>query len=91
MASALCRTASRLRAVQIFRRIRASSDLLSSSSPPPACISDHGDFSLPRSVRHFLSRFPNLLGFILITSMFFFFSFSHLAVESNGWRWMGDV
>ncbi|KAJ4893181.1 Protein SCO1-like protein 1 [Raphanus sativus] len=49
MASALCRTASRLRPVQIFRRIRASSDLLSSSSPPPACISDHGDFSLPRS------------------------------------------
>ncbi|KAL9828064.1 Protein SCO1 1 [Arabidopsis thaliana] len=52
MASALCRTASRLRSVQLFRRIRVSSDLLSASSPSPACISDalrHGDFSLPRS------------------------------------------
>ncbi|CAL9220101.1 unnamed protein product [Arabidopsis halleri] len=52
MASALCRTASRLRSIQICRRIRVSSDLLSASSPFPACISDalrHGDFSLPRS------------------------------------------
>ncbi|CAH8391368.1 unnamed protein product [Eruca vesicaria subsp. sativa] len=48
MASALCRTASRLRPVQILRRLRASSDLLSSPSPP--CISDHGDISLPRSL-----------------------------------------
>ncbi|XP_010486446.1 PREDICTED: protein SCO1 homolog 1, mitochondrial [Camelina sativa] len=53
MASALCRTASRLRPVQLCRRIRVSSDLLSTSSPPsPASISDalrHGDFSLRRS------------------------------------------
>ncbi|KAF3586688.1 hypothetical protein F2Q69_00032144 [Brassica cretica] len=50
MASALYRTASRLRPVQMFRRLRASSDLLFPSSPSPACISDHGDFSLPRSM-----------------------------------------
>ncbi|KAL0900572.1 hypothetical protein Bca101_084533 [Brassica carinata] len=49
MASGLYRTASRLRPVQIFRRLRATSDLLSPSSPSPPCISDHGDFSLPRS------------------------------------------
>ncbi|XP_010467177.1 PREDICTED: protein SCO1 homolog 1, mitochondrial [Camelina sativa] len=53
MASALFRTASRLRPVQLCRRIRVSSDLLSTSSPPsPACISDalrHGYCSLPRS------------------------------------------
>ncbi|KAJ0233995.1 Protein SCO1 1 [Hirschfeldia incana] len=50
MASALCRTARRLRPVQTFRRIRASSDLLSPSSPSSPCISDHGDLSLPRSI-----------------------------------------
>ncbi|KAL1193821.1 SCO1-like protein 1 [Cardamine amara subsp. amara] len=53
MASALCRTARRLRPVQLFRRIRVSSDLASASSPSPVCISDalrNGDFSLPRSM-----------------------------------------
>lgn len=73
MASALCRTASRLRPVQLCHRFRAVSDLLSPSSPSPACISDHGDFSLPRSVRHFLpsfSFFLYLLGFIAVTAMF---------------------
>ncbi|XP_023641193.1 protein SCO1 homolog 1, mitochondrial isoform X2 [Capsella rubella] len=40
MASALCRTASRLRTLQLCRRIRVSGDLLSTSSPSPACISD---------------------------------------------------
>ncbi|CAH2054456.1 unnamed protein product [Thlaspi arvense] len=52
MASALCKTARRLRPFQICRRIRVSSDLLTPSSPSPACISDafrHGDFSFPRS------------------------------------------
>ncbi|KFK38282.1 hypothetical protein AALP_AA3G094000 [Arabis alpina] len=56
MASALCKSASRLRPLHLFRRIRVSSDLLSPSSPSPACISDgirHGDFSLLRS---FFSR-----------------------------------
>ncbi|CAA7051051.1 unnamed protein product [Microthlaspi erraticum] len=51
MASALCRTASRLRPFQLSRRIRVSSDLLSPPSPSPACTDAlrHGDFSLPRS------------------------------------------
>ncbi|KAL0716931.1 hypothetical protein Bca4012_066253 [Brassica carinata] len=59
MASALCRTTSRLRPIQLLQGLRASSDLLYPSSPSPPCISDAlrhgGDSSLPRSVRQLFS------------------------------------